>query len=362
MYHFTNRLIIFFILSTLMINNFPIESAILPIIINLAIICFLEYFENIKLSISIFLIYLLLCCFDFKFVYFLPIVLYDLSFTKYQCLSLIALIPILYNLKYINSKIFIILIMIFIIESVLKYNIEKSNNLNKTYHKQRDELIELSINLEKKVNELTIKQNEEINIAKLNERNRIAREIHDNVGHLLSSSLIQIGAIMTVTKDENTKKSLQLVKETLDNGMNSIRTSVHNLRDDSIDLYTQLKTLIDNFKFCDSKFNYELDTILSIQAKYAIIAITKEALSNIIKHSNATVVIVNLYEHPKIIQLIISDNGTVKSDINFTTGMGLEGIKQRVADLNGNINISNSNGFKIFISFNKEDVNEHNNC
>ena len=56
--------------------------------------------------------------------------------------------------------------------------------------------------LSEKNKNLLIQQEQEVRIATLNERNRIAREIHDNVGHLLSSALLQIGAIQAIFTQE----------------------------------------------------------------------------------------------------------------------------------------------------------------
>jgi signal transduction histidine kinase len=238
---------------------------------------------------------------------------------------------------------------------LLKHKAEQLSFTQISYINQRDNLTAKSIILENKIVELSEKQNDEINIATLNERNRIAREIHDNVGHLLSSSILQITAVIATTKDENAKQGLELVRSTLNNGMDSIRESVHNLRDNSIDLFVQLKSIVDSFTFCNAVLNYELSSNLNIKAKYAIISIVKEALSNVIKHSNATELSVSIYEHPKLIQFIILDNGTLNNEIS-NYGMGIESIKQRVSSLNGVLNIDNSSGFRIFISFNKNDV------
>ncbi|MGC7323280.1 histidine kinase dimerization/phosphoacceptor domain-containing protein, partial [Mycobacteroides abscessus subsp. massiliense] len=87
---------------------------------------------------------------------------------------------------------------------------------------------------------------------------RIAREIHDSVGHLLSSSLLQVGALLAVNKNEKTRGNLVALKETLTNAMNSIRSSVHDLYDESIDLYAQVYKLSRDFTFCRLDFNYEL--------------------------------------------------------------------------------------------------------
>jgi signal transduction histidine kinase len=261
----------------------------------------------------------------------------------------------MFNASYISINNIAVLIVLSFMGMLLKQKTTQYNFTQSSYIYQRDNLTEKSIALEHKIIELSEKQNNEISVATLNERNRIAREIHDNVGHLLSSSILQIAAVIATTKDENTKHSLKIVKSTLNDGMDSIRDSVHNLRDNSIDLFIQLKEIVDSFTFCNAILNYELSSILNVKAKYAVISIVKEALSNVIKHSNATELSVSLYEHPKLIQLIVLDNGSMSNDI-YNNGMGIESIRQRVSSLNGILNINNSNGFRIFISFNKNDV------
>jgi len=350
-----NKLVLLVILIILTIYNLTIQASLLPIIIVIAICGFLEYFDDENLSFYTFIVYIIMCYIYPQFIYFLPVVFYDLLFTKRQKFILLCFIPLIVNFKYILVNNITVLAVVSFMEVLLKHKAEQLNFTQNSFINQRDSLTEKSIALENKIIELSEKQNDEINIATLNERNRIAREIHDNVGHLLSSSILQIAAIIATTKDANSKHSLELVKNTLNDGMDSIRDSVHNLRDNSIDLFVQLRTIVDSFTFCDAVLNYELSSNLNIKAKYAVISIVKEALSNVIKHSNATELSVSLYEHPKLIQLIILDNGTLSNEIS-NNGMGIESIRQRVNSLNGILNIDNSNGFRIFISFNKDDV------
>ena len=101
--------------------------------------------------------------------------------------------------------------------------------------------------------------------------------------------------------------------------------------------------------------------------KYAIIGITKECVSNIIKHSSNTDVDIRLNEHPSIYQLIIHDynqetdsshssNSRTNSDSGKSInepGMGLENIRGRVESVNGNLHITTQNGFRIFVSIPK---------
>ena len=88
------------------------------------------------------------------------------------------------------------------------------------------------------------------------------------------------------------------------------------------------------------------------EVKYSFISITKEALSNIIKHSNATHVTIIMREHPALYQLLIEDNGTALSPSG--TGIGLVNMKDRIQSLKGNIQIQTDKGFKIFITIPKE--------
>lgn len=87
---------------------------------------------------------------------------------------------------------------------------------------------------------LTVTMNNEIRIATLSERNRIAREIHDNVGHMLSRAILQLGAIMTVYRKDTIYDNLVPIKYSLDTAMNNIRESVHDLHKDGLMLKKQL--------------------------------------------------------------------------------------------------------------------------
>ncbi len=354
-----NRVIIFIGISALLLNEFNLSNAILPMVLAVAISSFLEYFNNERLSSALFLFYLILSVFFPSYIFFLPLVSYDLLRTKKELIALLTFIPFAIHFSKFSHQTIVILIIVCFIIYFLKTKANQINKLHLDYISQRDYLTELSISLEEKMNELVIKQDTEVNLATLNERNRIAREIHDNVGHLLSSSILQISAIISTCKEENTIKSLEVVRDILDNGMNSIRKSVHNLHDNSIELYTEIKRLSDEFTFCKIRVDYEITSKMTAKEKYAIIAIIKEALSNTIKHSNAEYITIGLYEHPKLYQLIIYDNGTRKTDIKSSEGMGLQSIRQRVASLNGIVNFNSSNGFKIFISFMKNNSEDY---
>ncbi|NLC43459.1 MAG: two-component sensor histidine kinase [Clostridiales bacterium] len=210
----------------------------------------------------------------------------------------------------------------------------------------------MSLKMEKQNKELIEKQDYEVNLATITERNRIARDIHDNVGHLLSRSILQVGALLAINKDKSTVENLTLVKDTLSEAMDTVRASVHDLHEEAVDLQNEIQKLVDSFTFCPISFYYDVNENVDKNIKYCFIAVVKEALSNIMKHSNAKEVSITIVEHPAIHQLIIKDNGT-KASYDKYKGIGIQNITDRVTALDGNIHISTENGFRIFISIPK---------
>jgi signal transduction histidine kinase len=347
-----DKLIIFIFCVALYIPNVSSIYMIVPILIALIFSAALSYLEDDNIILGVFVIYLIICFFEPTFLFFIPLICYDVLIFKIKWMWVVSLLPIINNINKTLSISSVLIAAFITVPYLLKYRTVSLQNIKKEYFKLRDNTKEASMQLEKKNKALMEKQDYEINLATLNERNRIARDIHDNVGHMLSRSILQIGALLTISKDEETKKNLKLIKDTLSEAMDSIRSSVHDLHDEAIDLQTEIQTLINNFKFCPVELNYDIESNLEKNLKYCFIAITKEALSNIINHSNATKVSVIMREHPALYQLVIHDNGTLSS-YKSENGIGLKNIAERVAAINGNVNISTDKGFRIFISIPK---------
>ncbi|MGN1083874.1 MAG: sensor histidine kinase, partial [Lachnospiraceae bacterium] len=91
-----------------------------------------------------------------------------------------------------------------------------------------------------------------------------------------------------------------------------------------------------------------------VPVMYCFLTITKEALSNITRHSNADAIRISMKEYTSLYQLSIADNGTNASLPQNSSGMGLENMQARVASLNGTIRFSVQGGFHIFVSLPKE--------
>lgn len=353
MKNIVNKSIIIIMVAALLFITVEPVKVVLPLLLAIIFCNTAEYLNNEKFSLILYLIYCIVALFYKEFLLGIPVVLYDLMLTRFQLYGFLGIIPLILCRNQYDVDTFLVLLVLVVISAVFKYKTNQYESLHEEYIRKRDELTEMSLSLEEKINDLVSREDYQVKIATLNERNRIAREIHDNVGHLLSSSIIQIGAVMMVTKEESVKNMLSDIKNTLDSGMNSIRNSVHNLRDESVDLKLEIKKLIDDFTFCDISLQYNVEILSDVNVKYTLIAVVKEALNNVIRHSDATKVEVSLYEHPSLYQLIIKDNGNCEKN-KMHEGMGLESIEKRVQDLGGNVNFDCTNGFRIFISIMKD--------
>jgi signal transduction histidine kinase len=213
----------------------------------------------------------------------------------------------------------------------------------------RDSGYEMAMLLRQQNRELVEKQDYEIRLATLNERGRIAREIHDHVGHLLSRSILQVGALMVTKSNEEERQSLSVVRDTLSQAMDSIRASVHDLHDESIDFRTQVEALVHEFTFCPIRLDYRLERGPEKDIAYCFIAIIKEGLNNIIRHSDATQVTLALLGHPALYQLVLEDNGAGSTG-ESGEGLGLRSIADRVDALGGQLVVERTGGFRLFIS------------
>lgn len=231
----------------------------------------------------------------------------------------------------------------------LQYYTDSFLTLESSYRKMRDDSTELTLLLKEKNQTLLEKQDYEIYTATLRERNRIAREIHDNVGHMLSRSILMLGALRTINQDSRIEEPLCQLEETLSSAMDSIRTSVHDLHDESVNLKETLENLIREYTFCPVALDYDMSPAIPREIKYSFISIAKEALSNVAKHSNATRVHFLLREHPALYQFVITDNGSASHALR-STGIGLHNMQERIELLGGSIQFHTEDGFRIFIS------------
>lgn len=359
-----DKLILFLCCTTLFLFNTDSSYAIVPIILSILISCLFIYFDDVRIQAAGCLGFVLLCVFLPNYIIFLPLILYNILNTRYQYLALgLFLIMYVHFSKYTKEQLSFTL-LISLISLLLKLKSDKLRKFEAEFYELRDNSVRISMLLEEKNRSLIKNQDNEVHLATLNERNRISKEIHDNIGHILSRSLLQVGALLTISQEAAVKEGLSDLKSSLSDGMDQIRNSIHQIYDDSIDLYAQIDKLVKDFTFCPIHLDYDITSSPSSVLKHSMIATVKEALTNVIRHSNATQVTVQLREHPAIYQLIIRDNGTIEEPLksklmaafdnqNYGDGIGLRNIYERIMSFRGNLHISLDRGFQIFISIPK---------
>lgn len=190
------------------------------------------------------------------------------------------------------------------------------------------------------------------NQATVEERNRIAREIHDSVGHCLTAQSIQLENVEYFFAEDSTKakehlvKARKLGKEALQN----VRQSVATLRKKTLQkqsLKTSLNQLIHEFQLTtDIKVDFDIYLIspISNEINTSIYRLVQEALTNVAKHSEANEVNIYLAEKAKKLFLTVEDNGVGFDPKANTTGFGLQGMGERIEALGGNFILKSQPG------------------
>lgn len=356
----TAILIICVILSA--ICGVSVNIIVLSLLISIIESSFFQCTDNDKNAIAIQLGYMLLCLVNWKFCFTFSINLYDIMQRKNKYLKIIFIIPVIYCLYQCNVREMGTIFSCLLISIILSL---RSFDLKQAQEKlilQRDSSEENKILLRERNKYLMDKHDYEINLAILTERSRIAREIHDNVGHMLSRVILQMGAVKIINTDENIKPQLEDINNSINTAMTSIRESVHNLHDESVQLENAIKEII---KSLENNYSVKLDISVSEatpkEIKFFFISIVKESVSNIIKHSNGNRVTILIREHPGFYQVVINDNGINNNKIH-EGGMGLENMKYRTEKLNGIFKYYiEKDGFKVFVSIPKKENYEYNN-
>lgn len=307
-------------------------------------------------------LFLMICLTEPRLMFFLPIISFDVLLTRGQLLILFSALPLAYHFQDMSYQTTILIAFLLLLAWFIKWRALTLERMHRDMVNLRDSTRELTLQLEEKNKDLLDKQDYEVNLATLNERNRIAREIHDHVGHLLTRAILQAGALQAANREAELREPLQQLKETLTESMNSIRSSLHDLHDPVIDLQAEMQALVRDFSFCEIELEYDASTSPDKKIKYAFLAILREGLANIMRHSDATHVRITMREHPALYQLIIRDNGRsagFAENEPAGDGIGLKNMAERVRNLNGQFNVNRDQGFTLFITVPKEDPQMH---
>ena len=287
-----------------------------------------------------------------KFPYlwlYTPLLFVEIKLGHKQILSLIsgAFICISFALNPV------IAIMICLM-SFITYIINQEINLfqAKEHHSTRkiDQLTQLNERIKTELVRLSQIQDQQRQASILNERKRITHEIHDIIGHQLSSVIIQLNALELTSQEPHIQVKLSHIQDVLNTAMTNIRKVIHTQRDSAIDIENELKEIANDFTQCPINFEYQVMTSMPVFVQHSLIQIIKEGLTNIHKHSNATFVNLSIKEVQHQWILLLYDNGDQGAYSLKQSGIGLLSMEERVRQMDGNLFIHQDNGFRIYIT------------
>jgi signal transduction histidine kinase len=247
------------------------------------------------------------------------------------------------------------LILLLVIIFVLRYL---------EYKKKELQFLKKQQNANEEIYQVLTEQHEKINVAKENEKARIAKELHDGVMNKIYSVRMNLGFFNSKIGAEIIEKRKEYIHE-LQSIENEIRTISHDLSRSSFlegnDFNVLLLSLIENqkdisgtnFKYINEE-NFEWSSIQNIY-KINLYRILQEAILNINKYANAeNCEIKNQCEDNNVLKLIITDDGEGFDVKNKKDGIGLSNMKERANSLKGQFSIESKigEGTKIEVTFN----------
>ncbi|WP_027624044.1 sensor histidine kinase [Clostridium lundense] len=257
--------------------------------------------------------------------------------------------------KFIN----IVLLMVFI---GILYLIQDENDKKIEAQKLYDRLRISEEKLKNANRDLELYASSIEELTLLRERNRLSREMHDSVGHALSTIVIQLGAIeRIVEKDQQVAKEVtKELRKFTQNSLNEVRMAVREIKPKEFEDYEGIliiEELIKNFKkltgvevrlaFTKEKWPLNADQ------SFVIYRIIQEFLANSVRHGKATVIqIFMAFDDYKLV-VTLKDNGTGRDSL--IEGIGLKSMRERVVEIGGSFDYKTKlgEGFLVRIELDK---------
>ncbi|MCX6048437.1 MAG: sensor histidine kinase [Chloroflexi bacterium] len=185
-------------------------------------------------------------------------------------------------------------------------------------------------------------------MSKLRERNSLAEAMHDTIGHTLTASIVSLEgvALLLETRPEEAAALLESVREQLQAGLGDIRQTVRSLKTDTLgehgalqESLRQLVARVNRQTAVDIELHFQMAVDLLPIQEYVLYTLTREAITNALKHSQATHIQITLAEvaQKNCIALTVEDNGQGAN--SFQAGFGLTHLEQKVQALGGRLSI-----------------------
>lgn len=190
------------------------------------------------------------------------------------------------------------------------------------------------------------------NFSAVQERNRIARDLHDSLGHALTALNFQLQTAIKLCKPDPTQAQQFLTEahRLVTIATQEVRHSVRNLRSDAPEtqsLETLIESLVNNFQQTTGILpSVEINLPVALPSEFvtSLYRIVQEALNNTLKYAQATIVQIQISTTSSSVQLMIQDNGRGFALNQVSAGYGLQGMQERVAFLKGQLHLDSAPG------------------
>jgi signal transduction histidine kinase len=185
------------------------------------------------------------------------------------------------------------------------------------------------------------------------ERTRISREIHDSLGHSLTTLDVQLELAQRLADRDHAESlaALEIARQLASQCLQDVRLSVQTIRQSEFDLNHALQSLAEqgqqfhSLRIC---LNLQFPK-LPAQIEHQLFCIAREALTNVHKHAQAKVVYLDGYTTMKEVFLEVKDDGIGIKPNSIETDFGLRGMQERAELLNGHFKIHSAENQGTFI-------------
>ena len=194
-------------------------------------------------------------------------------------------------------------------------------------------------------------------IAEDKERKRLAREIHDTLGHALTGIAAGVDACIAMIdiNPEATKKQLMVISKVVRQGIVDVRNSLNKLRPGALEQHGfkgAIENMIEEFTSVSDltiTLDYRLDKVDFENTKEDILfRVIQESVTNAVRHGDATHIDISLYIEDNSLYLKIQDNGQGCEEIHY--GFGLKQMTERLAMINGKVAYDGHHGFLTIVT------------
>lgn len=189
------------------------------------------------------------------------------------------------------------------------------------------------------------------------ERKRLAREIHDTLGHALTGIAAGVDACIAMIdiNPEATKKQLMVISKVVRQGIVDVRNSLNKLRPGALEQHGfkgAIENMIEEFTSVSDltiSLDYRLDKVDFENTKEDILfRVIQESVTNAVRHGDATHIDISLYIEDNSLYLKIQDNGQGCEEIHY--GFGLKQMKERLGMINGKVAYDGHHGFLTIVT------------